>query len=65
MVARVKKPDAVETELRRWCIEQSIKWPMQHHPYNAVVSQGEGFRQVEMDIIGRAKRILAWVREQS
>lgn len=59
----VKAPSASETDLRRWCIEQAIRWPVEHYPGYAA-AQGLGpmpssYR--EADIIGRAQRIRAWV----
>ncbi len=49
-----------EAELRRWCIEQAIRWPM-YGPYGAVSGGGFGGK-VEADVIGRAERLLKWVR---
>lgn len=55
-----KKPEQKnETELRRWCVESAIRWPIEGS-YAAVYSQGGGTRS-EADVIGRAKKIYEWV----
>lgn len=62
----IRKPPAMrsELELRRWCIEQAIRWPMD------VIGGGNGGaygipghigQKVEQDVIGRAKRLREWV----
>lgn len=59
-----QKPDV---ELRRWCIEQAIRWPMigPTSSYQQALNQMglQPPRQQEANIIDRANRILAWVRQ--
>lgn len=55
-----------EVELRRWCIEQAIRWPEHNPPYGAAIgSVGGGYRPIEADIISRANRLLNWVNGNS
>lgn len=60
-IVRVKKAPAANTELelRRWCIEQAIRWPTENYQ-NGFASVGGGMR-TDVDIIGRAKRLRDWV----
>lgn len=53
-----KKP-IDKTELRKWCIEQAIRWPTEGG-YNQVMSGGGGYK-TEVDLIARARKILDWV----
>lgn len=58
---RLKRPSGDEVELRRWCIEQATRWPVTH---------GGGMmstyvHEQEVDLIGRAERLLAWVTKTS
>ena len=67
--AKVKKQVAPkdEAEVRRWCIEQAIRWPWDsgHHYANAgglgTMYQGPS----EPNILKRADEILKWVRTQA
>lgn len=64
MAKRVKKVTAQgnDAEMRRWCIEQALRWPMSVGSYPAHVQSVGGYvPTVEADVIGRAKRILDWV----
>jgi hypothetical protein len=65
------RPDGTEAELRRWCIEQAIRWPT-HGPYGSpqgaaanpwVSAMNNG--PVESDVIGRAERLRKWVISSS
>jgi hypothetical protein len=54
-----KRPPATDsTELRRWCIENAIRWPVDG-------GYGQGLSQhmprSDVDVIGRAKKLLDWV----
>lgn len=59
---QLKKPptQTPDMELRRWCIEHAIRWPTEHYG-NAVYSQGGGIRG-DADVIGRAEKLLKWVK---
>lgn len=50
----LKKPGATTLELRRWCIEQAIRWPSEREGMAGVYSGGGGYRAV-------ADKILKWV----
>lgn len=63
-----KKPAAItnsteyNTELRRWCIENAIRWPSDGPSY--AVQQAGIYGHVprtDVDVIGRAKKLLDWV----
>lgn len=56
-----KSPTKPEIELRRWCIEQATRWPMESFNAGGVYSGGGGYRQVEVDLLSRAQRIYDWV----
>lgn len=52
----------VSIELRRWCIEMAVRWPV--HSVSGYSPMGGGFQQpVHQDenVIGRAEAILEWV----
>lgn len=51
-----------DIDLRRWCVEQALKWPTEHYSPAGVYSGGGGLgpRQ-DVDIIGRATKIMNWV----
>lgn len=49
-------------ELRRWCIEQAIKWPYESAGLgNYAAGIGMPSPRTEVDIIGRAEKLYAWV----
>jgi len=56
----VKKLFDSEVDLRRWCIENAIRWPTENYGA-AVYSQGGGVRH-DVDVIARAEKILKWVK---
>lgn len=49
-----------QIELRRWCIEQAIRWPVSMGSYPSNMTSAF-HPQVEADVIGRAKQLLDWV----
>jgi len=53
-----------EIELRRWCIEQAIRWPtVGGSPGYAAIQGGGAFSPPqEANIIDRAERLLRWVQ---
>ena len=67
-MAKARVATAKETELNRWCIEMALRWPTitsYGGNANGVYSAGGGLpsQQVDADVIGRANKIMAWVRE--
>ena len=56
----VKKPPS-DIELRRWCIDQALRWPNNHPNPNQQL--GAYMNYAEVDVLGRAKRILDWVTQ--
>ena len=75
-VVRKKVQTRVGAELRLWCIEMAMYWPTVHVPatfgqvgsapnYQQALQTLQNFpaREVDADIIGRAEKILAWVKE--
>lgn len=54
-----------KTELRKWCIEQAIKWPFVMIGGWGQVMSGPGKEPIieDQDLIGRANKILAWVED--
>jgi hypothetical protein len=58
---KIKQRAAVgDEELRRWCIEQAIRWPMVGSSYSGGMAFSGGER--EADVIERAERLLTWVK---
>lgn len=62
---------AVNTDLRRWCIEMAAHWPVIHVPasygqaqagLNQMYQQAMPARDMDADLIGRASKIEAWVK---
>ncbi len=49
-----------EIDLRRWCIEQAIRWPVESGSIG-YASSGISKPAVEADVIGRATKLLNWV----
>lgn len=54
-----------QLELRRWCIEQAIRWPVYE-----TGGYGGAYQNVPMprlthdaDVLGRAAKILKWITE--
>ena len=71
MAKAVKRaaPRQSEQGLRRWCIEQAMKWPQVQNvsgsvpgAQNTYLYQGQWPSYVDADIINRADRLLAWVK---
>lgn len=69
-----KKPNLKmpSRDLRKWCIEQAIKWPVNYYNGNAMglaagyaqtvaYTGGSGSGYIDQDVIGRAEKLLAWV----
>lgn len=59
-----KKLIPSDVDLRRWCIEQAIRWPVDPYPpqHYGVASGGGGFApRPSVDIIARAEQVLLWV----
>lgn len=56
-------PDLDAIELRRWCIEQATRWPVEpaySHP--GIASGGGGYApRIEVDIVARAEKLFVWV----
>ena len=65
-IAVSKSPKTMdEIALRRWCIERAAQWPVQGPAaYGAIASAGGGYAHtVELDLLGRADRILKWIKQ--
>lgn len=54
-----------ELELRRWCIEQAVKWPFEPGSSFASATIGVCGSYKEADVIGRAERLLSWVKTET
>lgn len=70
-MAKAKVATAKEIELNRWCIELAMRWPVVHMPpmygnqavgMQQVYGQALPARDVDADVIGRANKIMAWVK---
>ena len=62
--AKVATPK--DQDLNRWCIEMAMRWPIvsEYGGNHGVYSAGGGMRvDRDADIIGRASKIMAWVKE--
>jgi len=66
-MAKAKVATAKETELNRWCIEMALRWPTvtSYGGNGGVYSAGGSLppQTADCDVIGRANKIMAWVRE--
>lgn len=65
-MARKKAAAGDTAELRRWCVEQAVRWPTvtsYGSQHGAVYSAGGGLptQTVDADVVGRAERIRKWV----
>lgn len=61
-MAKAKVATTKEIELNRWCIEQAMRWPVV-----STGGMGGGYTSLprmdaDADIIGRANKIMAWVK---
>ncbi len=68
-IAKAKKKTAPpnNADLRRWCIEMAMRWPVYEdrdgYGANGVYTQGGGrIARTDANIIGRATVILDWVQ---
>jgi len=58
-----------DAELRRWCIEMAMRWPttrigsLAGHFVGAAHIPPQPEREVDADVIGRADRLLSWLRK--
>lgn len=57
---QVKVTQDNETELRRWCIEMAVRWPV--HGGSGGFASGSYITAVDADVLGRAKKLLDWVK---
>jgi hypothetical protein len=71
MAKAAKKVVAPNVELNRWCIEMAMRWPVVHvqasygnglQGANAIYQQPVPARDIDADVIGRAEKIMAWVK---
>lgn len=66
--SKSKQSQVEELALRRWCIEQAIRWPLVGSPYQGAQAGVYGIQplpQSEANIIDRANRLLAWVTKSA
>lgn len=66
-MAKAKVATAKELELNRWCIEQAMRWPVHSFGgYGAVGGAGNyppmPRQETDADIIGRANKLMAWIK---
>lgn len=57
---QVKVTQDNETELRRWCVEMAVRWPVQGG--NGGFASGAYIPTMDADVLGRAKKLLDWVK---
>jgi hypothetical protein len=48
-------------ELRKWAVEQAVKWPQITMGGGSMSQTYTGIHYVDADVIGRAKRLVAYV----
>lgn len=58
-----------ERELRRWAVEQAVKWPQvlissAGSGSGAVWTSGPGTSYVDADVIGRAEKLVTYVLDK-
>lgn len=51
-----------ETELRRWCVEMAIRWPVQGGSGGFASGSYIPTVAVDADVLGRAKKLLEWIK---
>lgn len=68
MAKKAKIVTLKQIELRRWCIDQAMRWPSYEERVGYPQVAGSVYQQLggavtrkDADVIGRAKIILAWV----
>jgi hypothetical protein len=56
-----------ETELRRWCVEQALRWPsLPPYPAQGIPGvPGIYQQQTGVDVLGRAELIRKWITTSS
>ncbi len=68
MATKIKTATAKDLDLNRWCIEMAMRWPL-----ISIGGYGNAAGQYlqnlprqdsDADIIGRATKIMAWVKTQ-
>lgn len=66
MATKPKTASLKDQEINRWAIEMAMKWPVvtTYAPGGGVYSAGGGLgsQQSDADVIGRANKIMAWVK---
>lgn len=74
MAKAAKRANPAEIELRRWCVEMAMRWPcfediVYSHAQNfGQLGQALGGQQkmrTDADVIGRANKIMAWVKSSA
>lgn len=64
-MAKAKVATPKEVELNRWCIEMAMRWPVvSTGSYGGAASSYVPMVTADADVIGRANKIMAWVKEQ-
>lgn len=51
-----------EVELRRWCIEQALRWPWDAGRYAGAMGGGFSQPPSQPDVLKRATEIMIWVK---
>lgn len=71
-MAKAKVATQKDVDLNRWCIEMAIRWPVvrvEPRYGNAVGGIQPGYHpnisggEADADVIGRAAKIAAWIKE--
>jgi hypothetical protein len=60
MAAKKKTRAVIDHELRKWCIDEAMRWPVITESYGGGMSMGMG-RSSDADVIGRAQQIENWI----
>jgi hypothetical protein len=51
-------------DLRRWAVEQAVKWPMIYCGSNNSAAWVSGAQTIDADVISRAQKLVAYVLDQ-
>lgn len=65
MIKKPKLATAKTIDLNRWCIEMAMRWPVVSTYGGAGVYSGGGGlprQECDADVIGRANKIMAWIK---
>lgn len=61
MAAKKKPSSFIDRELRKWCIEEAMRWPTHTASYSSGMGISGPSVTTDADVIGRAQKIESWI----